>query len=116
MVSGISLTPRVGGIDVVPVAYPVDLAGRRMIVGLASANELAGLAPLLDAFPFTFDASGYPVMKQQQALPARFTPSPSPEQSESSMTASEDEIARFARDSVGVMQAIIAGPGTLYTI
>ena len=43
MVSGISLTQRVGGIDVVPVAYPVDLAGRRMIVGLASANELAGL-------------------------------------------------------------------------
>ena len=47
MVSGISLTPRVGGIDVVPVAYPVDLAGRRMIVGLASANELAGLDGLL---------------------------------------------------------------------
>ncbi|KZV98643.1 hypothetical protein EXIGLDRAFT_832048 [Exidia glandulosa HHB12029] len=82
-------------------------------VSIATPQELAGLAPLLDAFPFTFDAAGYPVMKQQQqpALPLqhRFTPSPSPEQSDSSATASEDEIARFARESAGVVQAIIAG-------
>ncbi|EJD36284.1 hypothetical protein AURDEDRAFT_117126 [Auricularia subglabra TFB-10046 SS5] len=83
-------------------------------VGIATPQELAGLAPLLDAFPFTFDASGFPVMKPQPGgllddSRQAFMPSPSPEQSDSSMTASEDEIARFARESVGIVQAVVAG-------
>ncbi|KZV86655.1 hypothetical protein EXIGLDRAFT_774409 [Exidia glandulosa HHB12029] len=80
-------------------------------VSTATPQELAGLAQLLDAFPFTFDAAGYPVMQQQQqALPLQhcLTPSPSLEQSDSSATAS-DEIARLARESAGVVQAVIAG-------
>jgi len=78
---------------------------------LATAQELAGLAPLLDAFPFDFDLSRFDNLNSKHQQPPQhiqslhnFTPSPSPE----SQVSADDDIARVAREKAGIMHAVIA--------